>query len=489
MALTAAGLALFLAASPQQAASIRAEQLFASYGATQSASPLMREALKVFLDVEDAYWKGDYPRARAALDGLWEQAAPGSEAWALEYRKSAQVSDQTGINIGTPGGYYALRMYEECLRWRKANPRPVPPVTTATLSIVLVGQTEGLQPRTNGELEAKTGISLQGRLDEKLMASKERMFMESTQLFQDYMRAASDGKMAVEINFVSLPQLKVPVSVDGRFAGLTGSAYQDIWSAVPQAAKAKTDWWWVVYPSHVPEQHPDFKTTEFITGGMGTGPDGVSPCFISDDRWIIRKPPHLGKGDYTTIERRAYLPQWLQHEMAHHWFRAWPEFKLEEKDHQWFDRSTWPSDFKGRIEPDYYAEAMRLRLQPKANPPLHVGLLYAPPSQQVLTQINDEEIVGKYQRLPVENDWHAGEIKRAGGAYIWQNAAGRSWRLTLDKANGILRTGADCPYTPSGASQGPPFTLSLVRGADGKFSPRLRGFSFNGGLYTKVSEK
>jgi hypothetical protein len=315
------------------------------------------------------------------------------------------------------------------------------------------------------------------------------MIMESTQLFQEYMRAASDGKMAVEINFVSLPQLKVPVSVDGRFAGLTGSAYQDIWSAVPQTAKAKTDWWWVVYPSHVPEQHPDFKTTEFITGGMGTGPDGVSPCFISDDRWIIRKPPHLGKGDYTTIERRAYLPQWLQHEMAHHWFRAWPEFNLEEKDHQWFDRSTWPSDFKGRIEPDYYAEAMRLRLQPQANPPLHVGLLYAPPSQQILSRIDDQEIAGKYQCLPVENDWHSGEIKRIGGAYLWQNAAGRSWRLTLDKANGVLRTGADCPYTPSGASQGPPFTLSLVRGVDGKFSPRLRGFSFNGGLYTKVSEK
>ncbi len=490
MAITAfAGLVMVLASSYQPEASNRAEQLLTSYNAAQSASPLMRRALETFLEVEDAYWRGDYGNAQAALDGIWKTAPAGSQAWALEYRKSAQVSDQTGINIGTPGGYYALRMYEECLRWRKANPKPNPPVTTATLSVVLVGQSEGLQPRTQAELEAKTGVKSQGQLDAKLMANKERMILESTQLFQEYMRAASDGKMAVEVNFVSLPTLKVPVSVDGRFAGLTGSAYRDIWAAVPQNAKAKTDWWWVVYPSHVPEQHPDFKTTEFITGGMGTGPDGVSPCFISDDRWIVRKPPHLGRGDYTTIERRAYLPQWLQHEMAHHWFRTWPEFKLEEKDHQWFNRSTWPSDFSGQIEPDYYAEAMRLRLQPLANPPLHIGLLYAPPSPDTLSKIDTQEIVGKYQRIPVENNWHMGEIKLQGGGYLWQNAAGKSWRLTLDKASGVLRTGPDCPYTPDGEVEGPPFSFSLSRGADGRHSPRLLGFSFNGGLYTRVAQQ
>lgn len=484
-----ASLAILMSAPGAQDAGARSRQLLDTYGAAALSTPLAKQALQVFIAVEDAYWSGDYRRAKSLIDGLWAAAPPGSQLWAEEYRKTAAVSRQTGINIGTPSCYYALRMFDECLRWRLGENADKAPTTTATLSVVLVGQTEGVQPRNKSEFEANTGVMRQGRLDDKLLANKERMLVESTQLFQEYMRAATDGKMAVKVDFVSLPDLKVPVSVNGRFAGLTGTAYRDIWTAVPQETKAKTDWWWVVYPSQVPEQYADFKTTEFITGGMGTGPDGASPCFISDDRWIVRKPPHLGKGDYTTIERRAYLPQWLQHEMAHHWFRTWPEFKLEEKDHQWFDRSTWPKGFVGQIEPDYYAEALNKMLQPQADPPMHIGLLYAPPSPEVFAKISPADIAGKYQRIPVENDWHSGEIKRQGDTWIWQNEAGRTWRLTLDRSRGALRTGPDCPYTPQGADEGPPFTLQLDRDANGNFSPRLRGFAFQGGVYIKVSDR
>ena len=72
---------------------------------------------------------------------------------------------------------------------------------------------------------------------------------------------------------------------------------------------------------------PEFEDDEFITGGMGADDKG-GPLFIADDLWFVRKPYHLGEGVYSDIERRAYLPQWMQHEFYHHLYRIYPEFRL-----------------------------------------------------------------------------------------------------------------------------------------------------------------
>jgi len=68
------------------------------------------------------------------------------------------------------------------------------------------------------------------------------------------------------------------------------------------------------------------------------------------------------------------LPQWLQHEFFHHVFSAYRKLGLEATSHQWHDRAAWPPDFEGRLEADYYAEALHRRLQLETRPPLHVRL-------------------------------------------------------------------------------------------------------------------
>lgn len=69
-------------------------------------------------------------------------------------------------------------------------------------------------------------------------------------------------------------------------------------------------------------------------------------------------------GDMSEVERRMYLPQWLQHKYFHHLFMGeFPEFGLERTSHQWFNSANWPQDFRrqpGR-EADYYAEAVNKR--------------------------------------------------------------------------------------------------------------------------------
>jgi hypothetical protein len=67
----------------------------------------------------------------------------------------------------------------------------------------------------------------------------------------------------------------------------------------------------------------------------------------------------------------------------------------------------------------------------------------------------------------------------------WTNKAGATWTLRLDLANGLLRTGPDCPYYDAGRPDAAPFRILLRRDEEGRWLPRVLGFSFNGGVYTK----
>jgi hypothetical protein len=449
-------------------------------------TPLYREALQVFLAAEPAYEKGDYAEASRLVEGLWRQHPPGTDEWAEAYRDAHEMGRTKGVNLGCPSCYYALRMLTDCVRWRMDGGRESQEESTATLSIVLVGHGKGTQPTSKADLAANKGAAASLDLDPLLLKDGNRVIHQSLWLFREYMLAATQGRLKVATRIVYLKDLTVPVHVDGVFAGLAEGAWSRIWDAVGEQVKATTDWWWVLYPSNVPEQYPDFKTAEFITGGMGVGPDGGSPCFIIDDRWLTRKPPHLGKGPYTDVERRAYLPQWLQHEFFHHLFRIYPQFGLEKKGHDWFDRKTWPADFEGKIEPDYYHEALHKCIQPRGDPPLHVALLCKPPPALLFRSLSADAVLGDYRHEPVENDWHIGTIRTdAGGGLLWRNKAGVSWKLTADLPHGLLKTGPDCPYFETGGSA---FQLVLKRDLEGRWLPVLAGYRFGGAFYSKVEK-
>lgn len=202
-----------------------------------------------------------------------------------------------------------------------------------------------------------------------------------------------------------------------------------------------------------------------------------SPGTVS---WLTRKPPHLGSGPYSDVERNIYLPQWLQHEFFHHLYRTYPEFGLEATSHQWFSLANWPSDFVGRFEPDYYHESVFRRLQ-GAQEPMAAALRYATDGAP-WGQLNLFDVFGSYDREPVQNPWHSGVIQ-PGAPLRWQNQAGVSWNLTPDLLNGRLLTGPDNPYFGSPLADA--FQLVLKRNALGDILPELAGFSFLGELYRR----
>ncbi|HLJ51450.1 MAG TPA: hypothetical protein VKU01_35835 [Bryobacteraceae bacterium] len=215
--------------------------------------------------------------------------------------------------------------------------------------MLLVGHSSGIQFSTKKELHADNGHFVTHDLE---LVPWESVVEQSVWLFREYVSAMTCGSLTLETDLVRLPNVNVAVTMREGDIGLAKDAERVLWNAVPASVKAVTDWWWIIYPSHYPPEPSELADKEFVTGGMSSGPDGASPLFPIDDLWLLRKPsPYARRVAYSESERRAYLPQWMQHEFFHQLFRIYPEFQLERSDHQWFDRSKWPADFEGRQTP------------------------------------------------------------------------------------------------------------------------------------------
>ena len=484
-----AGLAFFAASTLLgQAAVPPSESILRPWGGPAGFPELYVQSIDTYFTAEKAYRDGNYQLASETLKTFWMAHPAGTREWAREIGDEDKPTLTRGMNFGRPVCYYALRMLTECVEWklRPSTGTAPPPIR---LTVVMVGQSSGVEPASMEELRNNTGHPAHHLLHPSLISSTEALD-QSLFLFGEYVGAMTGGRLRMERKILRLADLDVPVNTssgqDLLFAGLADGAMKKIWQSIDDDTRSATDWWFILYPSHVPDQYPDFAHTEFITGGMGTGPDGRSPAFIIDDRRLVRVPPHMGFGPMDEGERRAYLPQWFQHEFFHHLYRTYPNLKLEESSHQWFDRGTWPEDFEGLFEPDYYAESLHKRLK-SVSPPLHVALRYALPTKEALSKITPEMMRGKYLREPRTNDWHQGVIDWDDTKTLrWTNEAGRSWRLTPDLSHGVLQTGTDNPYHDSNPATGQVFRVVLSRDADGNYLPEVSGFNFNGEFYRKL---
>ena len=94
------------------------------------------------------------------------------------------------------------------------------------------------------------------------------------------------------------------------------------------------------------------------------------------------------------------------------------------------------------------------------------------------------DVTGVYERLPILNSWHVGDITEDGSPLRWRNTAGIEWNLDPDLASGVLRIGPDCPYYDPIVSYD--FRLALERELTlGDLVPVVDGFTFLGELYTR----
>ncbi|MGZ3183890.1 MAG: DUF4214 domain-containing protein [Telluria sp.] len=84
-------------------------------------------------------------------------------------------------------------------------------------------------------------------------------------------------------------------------------------------------------------------------------------------------------------------------------------------------------------------------------------------------------VLGHYQRLPVENEYHDGNLVLESGQLAWKNLTGHPWTLTDDLAHGKLLTDSSSPYH---TSDHPDITVVLVGG-------KVAGIRISGELYVR----
>ncbi len=395
-----------------------------TYGGRDAFPDHQVDALEALLYAQDALAAGDRDAARARIDAVFEVMPLSEAVWRDEV-------GYAGANIGDPVAYYGLRMLDQILR------RGAQPVTGSLTMTAVVAPCAQVSRPTLPDLTPET-VDLD--IAPSILAEDAHTLRTSTALFRSWVEAITGG-LTVELVVHELSDCTTVTYTDDGSVIVSYPDAAGMVDAVPDDIADSTDFWWVVAPSGVPGDGSGYDR-HFITGGMGGYGAGL-PLFLSDDAWFTRKPEHLGEGAYTTVELRAYQPQWFQHEFMHHLFRTWPEYGLEDSDHQWFDRTTWPDDFEGTYEPDYYIEAIDKRLL-DASPSLAEGL--SAPDWAGPESLSADALVGDYERLPVQNGWHEVTVADDDGLR-WTNADGVSWSLAI--IDGALWAGDDCPYGAS----------------------------------------
>ncbi|MEO0323501.1 MAG: hypothetical protein AAF447_11135, partial [Myxococcota bacterium] len=399
------------------------EAFFAEHGGRAAFPGSYVDVVEALLRAEDEVTAGDFAAARARVDAIFARYPLSDSVW------WAGVN-QDGTNVGTPVAYYGLRMLDVIAD--RGLARPEPPSGALRLTVLLAACANAERPLTP-ELDTLEEVRLE--LDPRIEADDHRVVHQSLALFRHYVRALTDGALRLA---VAIQRVEGCFDVGFSAAPLVVSRIDrpaEVIEATDEAMRDATDMWWVVYPSGVPSD-PVFGRRDFISGGMGGY--GRAPLFIGDDLWLLRKPAHLGTGDYSDVERRVYLPQWLQHEFFHHLYRTYPEFGLEETGHQWFDGASWPGDFVGADtawEPDYYAESVARRLR-TATPPMAEALAVARERDDAdLRSLGTGDVAGRYRRNPVENGFHEVTLTATDEATLrWENAAGVAWTVLRSDA-------------------------------------------------------
>ncbi|GBF51458.1 hypothetical protein LPTSP4_29950 [Leptospira ryugenii] len=449
--------------------------LFNAFGTTSIPKGYV-EAVETYLKAEDLIRSANYAAANSLLTEYW-RSNPEST--------SSIPENAGGIFTGHPPAYASLQMITKVANVLSSG---IPKEReTFRYTILIPDSATGYDPSNLGDAEYNKGKPVSYRISPKIAANQYQVLKESTWLFAEYLSALFEGQVKVIIEIVPL-KVSLPIEMqkvaEGAFTSRPEQkAMEILWQKVPNSIKQRTDFWMLVFPSHKPSNQELKKTYYFTGGGMGTAYNG-SPLILIDDEFLLRAQPHFGVNEksFDSLERRLYIPQFLQHEFFHHIYRNYTEFKLEAKGHQWHDRSSWPKDFVGKFESDYYQESFEKRIR-RAEPSLLSKLRFQEPSKEVWSSLQSDSMIGQYVREPEENDWHRGTIVEDSSTLYWENEAGVRWRLT-DNNEGELIKDEGTPYYeyPLGKS----FKLKIKRDNSGKYSDQIDGFYFNGEYYRKI---
>ncbi|GDY21096.1 hypothetical protein LBMAG56_24420 [Verrucomicrobiota bacterium] len=464
-------------ARPRPAAEVRADAKAEAKGLIlelRNPKPLTVEAMETFAVARALYREGLFEECQQELTSFWKKNPRDAGTWALRW------NDDLGFKLGRPGGYPALILLTDAVKWRLQEKTLAKPVQAVDWNIVvlLVGKSSGLMPANDEEAKAGKGTPVSKTIDPLLLANEHRAVHELVWLTREYYHAVTEGKINLRLRVVHFPEVEFKLCAPGG-PGWAHENIAQLKAAIPPDIAKVADWYWQIHPG-IPRPRdggyylgsfPPGSTPDAAGAGMGMMPGTNKPRVMCDDLMMTRRPNADGGGPLHPMVNQIFLPTWLQHEFFHNHFGQNPHLGLEAKPHQWFDRTIWPKDFVGRFEADYYSEAMFKRLQTQAKPSLAGYFIRRTWFPDLLSALKPEDLVGRYAVAGPKNEWNSGEIKLADGRLEWRNDAGKTWGLTLEE-DGVLKTDQRNPYF----KDTPHYEILLVRGADGLPSHGISGY-------------
>jgi hypothetical protein len=181
------------------------------------------DALQALLCAQREYDAGDYAAAKTILDALWTQYPVGHGSWA------ALPTQPFGINLGSPPCYYALRMLSDVTGWKLDHPEQGAAPRTVRLTVLVVGQSNGIEPQNVQDIHDGTGVPVVHDLDPRVAENGYAAVHESLHLFRQYVLAVTKGLLDVETQILPQPDVNLPVHAyvlpgGGYYAGLVDAS-------------------------------------------------------------------------------------------------------------------------------------------------------------------------------------------------------------------------------------------------------------------------
>jgi hypothetical protein len=304
------------------------------YGSPSAFQPMYSEVVTKLLEAEDLVVAQDYKGAKLITDALIAKYPLSSDVWWTML--NAKGPNKAQPHLGEPGAYAHLRMLDDITKIGVT--KPLLGTTPMQMTVVL--------PACSDIVPLSGPAQLNHRLSPEVEVNNYEAIYQSLRLFQSYILAITGGELRLEVKIYKVDAC-VPFDAANNFI----HGYNKIMHLLPEGVIGKTDMFWVLYPF-------DYSGGPDSGGGGGLTGYEHAPLLISEDDWVIKKRTDQGGGIRTEVERRMYLPEWLQHEVMHLLFQRYPHLGLENTSHQWFDRNTWPAGFVGSTEEDYYSEAL-----------------------------------------------------------------------------------------------------------------------------------
>lgn len=328
-------------------------------------------AYATWLNVRNAVKAGELDKGRELLDALWAKYPRGTDVWfKIKLRNSRKSPD--GTDFGRFPFYLNLIFYDDIIQWRQKN-KVVKRKAEKKIDLLILLVKEH---HTKVELPGMKPYTHVSKLDPRIKEDDYRHIRTAFSDFDEWVFYLTEGEYNLRLNIV---EHKTPTTSEigekrNKNGRVSTSPLEKRKLIKQYNPKYKPDWLYLMYPLDRQFQANISKQDINLVPGGVSGFAAKRPYLFGTIEKILYS--RCGKQELmSSDERIAWITVWLTHEYMHRVYALSEDLNLEEEQHIYYKRDTWPKDFEGFMHYDYYCESIKKRVHQPGRTPLHEKLV------------------------------------------------------------------------------------------------------------------